>query len=134
MLIYVASKYIDNKIINANIAKVLRDNGYDVFLPMELNISAKDPGEKNYVATECYKAIIKSDVILAVFPIGDSVTAEIGAVSILKVLIPNHTKLVFYNPRKEDIEKKYAEVMIEPFVDKIVYNNCELLEYLKDII
>ena len=130
MKIYIASKYIENHDINTEIYCALKNKGYDVFLPESININAKKDSEMYQVAEKCYDEIDNTDILLAVFPFGLSVTAEIGYAITIKRKKDRKIRLVLfdYNSDKKNMEKLRGEAMINPYWDLVVSSVEELME------
>jgi len=121
-------------IINEKLFSLLNGNGYNVFLPISLNIDATTEDAMQIVATRCYDEIDNCDAMLIVHPYGKSVSAEIGyAISERR---HNHSgrKLILFNADKSNIDsliKTQQEVMINPYIDYQTDNFEELLAYLR---
>lgn len=133
MRVYIASRYIIHKEINNEIYQYLCNNGIDAFLPASINIDAITISEMNQVADICYNEIMRSDVLVAISPYGQSVAAEI-AFAISKNYFINQKKIdgkpitiIAYKKPERD------EAMILPFFDYIVNSKEELACVLKKI-
>lgn len=133
MNIYIASKYLENQIINQQITNVLRSYGYQVFLPIEINVDANDLQSKRAVSEKCYSALQQSNVAIFIFPVGDSVKIELGYALAQKLAGLKPQTIIFFRPSIKDLEKFYAEAMIEPYIDSIIYSEKELLQYLEKL-
>ena len=127
MRIYIASKYVDNKNINRNIADALRENGYEVFLPETINIDALDADSMTSVAERCYQEIDMCDVIIFVYPFGKSVACEFGYTISMKRLMKKDITIISYAFIPDN------EAMYTPYIDKKVDTITELIKYLKTI-
>ncbi len=112
-MVYIASKYIENKEINRRIYEELSRNGIDVFLPESINIDAISVEEMLMVAEECYNALEKSDIVIFVSPYGDSVVSEVAYSLFQKRHNMSKTIILFGKKHK-------SEAMIDPYIDYIV--------------
>ncbi len=127
MKIYIASKYIEHRLLNRKIAEILKQNSFEPFLPAEIDIDAVTKEEMYEVAEICYKEIADSDTMLAVAPFGISVSAELGfAIALNKINgKPKHI-IGFGNPKQD-------EAMVYPYFEHIVDDFQELLNVLKSL-
>jgi len=133
MKFYIASKYIDNQFINAEIYDALKSKGYDVFLPKSINMDdAKTHSEMYQVAEKCYDEIDNTDIFLTVFPFGWSVAAEIGYAIKIKRKKNRKMRIILFdnNSDKKSMEKLQQEAMISPYFeyDLVVSSIEELME------
>jgi len=134
MKFYIASKYIENHLINTKIYNALIDKGYEVFLPKSINIDAKTVDEMNEVAEKCYDEIDSSDVLLVVFPFGWSVLAEIGyAISIKRK--KGNMRIILYNNNSDEENKKklLKEAMLTPYWDMIEPSICLYVSSIEEL-
>lgn len=130
MKVYIASKYLDHKLLNRQIYHELVQANIDAFLPESINVNAISLDEMNAVARICFSEIDKCNIILIVCPFGKSVSCEIGY-AIAKMGISTQKKhLILLNPEHADNILK-SEAMIAPFIEKEVINIKQLIEYLK---
>ena len=136
MKFYIASKYIENHVINTEIYNVLKEKGYEVFLPESIDIDAKTNSEMYQVAEKCYDEINNADILLAVFPFGFSVSAEIGFAISIKRNMDKKMRLILFdnNSDKKNIEKLRGEAMINPYWDLVVSSVEELELKIKEVI
>ena len=136
MKFYIASKYIENQVINTEIYNSLKDKGYEVFLPASININAKTNSEMYQVAEKCYDEIDNTDIFLAVFPFGWSVSAEIGYAIKIKREKDRKMRIILFdnNSDKKNMEKLRQEAMISPYFDLTVSSIEELIEKTKEVI
>lgn len=121
MKFYIASKYIENHGINTEIYHALKDKGYEVFLPASINKDAITIDEMYEVAEKCYDEIDNTDILLAVFPFGLSVSAEIGYAISIKRKKDRKMRLILFNNHsdKKNKEKLLKEVMLTPYWSRI---------------
>ena len=134
MKIYIASKYIKNHVINTKIHDALKSKGYEVFLPKSIDIDAIEESEKYEVAEICYNEIDNTDIFLAVYPFGLSVSAEVGyAISIKRKKDRKMCIILFdNNSDKKKIEKSLSEAMLSPYYDLVVSSIDELMKVIKN--
>ena len=134
MKFYIASKYIENHSINTKIYNALIDKGYEVFLPKSINIDAKTDKEMYQVAEICYDEIDNTDIFLAVFPFGWSVSAEIGYAIKIKREKNRKMRIMLFdnNSDTENMEKLLQEAMISPYFEPDL--NVSSIEELMDIL
>lgn len=128
MKIYIASKYIEHQKINREIYSALKEANIDVFLPESINIDAITKEEMYTVAEVCFEEIDKCNVILAVAPFGKSVSSEIGYSIAKKRLGENKTIILFKHNESDDVME--TEAMIAPYIETVVKNVHELINYL----
>jgi len=117
--------------INEKLAQLLEKEGFEVFLPISINIDAVTSDEMQIVATHCYDEIDKCDIMLIVHPYGKSVSAEIGYAIAERRHKNNPRKLILYNNDVHDMEtlkKTQLEVMINPYIDFQTDDLSELIE------
>ena len=125
--IYIASKYIEHRILNRSLADFLLLNNFDPFLPAEINIDAVTKEEMQEVAEICYRKIAASDVMLVVTPFGISVSAEMGYAIAHNKITGKPRYIIGYGKPKQD------EAMVIPYFDYIVEDFQELLDVLKSL-
>ena len=127
MRVYIASKYIEHKIINRQLYAALYSANIEVFLPESINVDAITIDEMFFVSETCYNEIYRSDVLLVVCPIGRSVSSEIGCAITLKRLLSRKILIITY---QSDLEH---EAMLYPYIDKNFDSIEELIFYLKSM-
>jgi len=113
MKVYIASKYIENCMVNRKIYQLLLDSEIETFLPESIEIDAISPEEEKLVGDKCYEELRDADVIIFVSPYGDSVIAEVGAAVISRIMGHPKKILLFGKQRKN-------EAMISPYIDYII--------------
>lgn len=128
MKIYIASKYIEHKKINKEIFDKLLYYDIDAFLPETININAVSKEEMFTVSEKCYNEIDNCDIILIVAPFGKSVSTEIGYAIYKKRLCYNKKFILFKYDKKDEVMK--TEAMIAPYIDVVVEDIDELINYL----
>lgn len=137
MKFYIASKYNENQVINNDIYNALKGKGYEVFLPKSINKEPKTDSEMREVAEICYDEIDNTDIFLAVFPFGWSVSAEIGYAIKIKREKDREMRIILFdnNSDKTNMEKLLQEAMISPYfeLDLIVSSIEELMDVLLKI-
>ena len=136
MKFYIASKFIENRVINTEIHNALRSKGYEVFLPASINIDAITYEEMCDVAEKCYNEIDNTDIFLAVFPFGWSVSAEIGYAIKIKRENNRKIRIVLYNNNsdKKNMEKLLKEAMLSPYFENALTVSSieELMDFFKN--
>lgn len=132
MKIYIASRYLQNKVINQKIYSALVACGFDVFLPIKININAKTHEEKLRVNRICYNELRDSDIVIGVCDFGMSVSAELGYAAALKDL-GSSIKLIILYTSLNDIQKVQSEAMIDPSVDCYCDGLQDLLQCVTQI-
>lgn len=132
MRVYIASKYLAHETINHKIHTELQNAGIDSFLPKSINIDAITDAELFQVGERCYDEIDGCDVILVVYPRGDSVSSEVGYAICQKrkMKIPK-TIISFVDPTQYIFTKR--EAMITPYYDYTVHSIQELIALLKNL-
>ena len=113
MKVYIASKYIQNRLINQRIRDVLCHEGIEVFLPEILQIDAMTPEENQMVGDQCYEELETCDTVIWVSPYGESVTAEIGFTIALKKK-GKQIRIVLFGKQPK------SEAMTSPYIDAVV--------------
>lgn len=126
MKIYIASPYVRHAKINKDIYNALINIGYSVFLPESIGLDALTIREQFIVSEKCFYEIDKSDIIVAVYPFGLSVSCELGyAINYIKH--QDHKRIILFNTDKKN-EIINTEAMIMPFINREVYNIQELID------
>lgn len=113
MKVYIASKYIQNRLINQRIRDVLCREGIGVFLPESIQVDALTPEENQVVGDQCYEELETCDTVIWVSPYGESVTAEIGFTIALKKK-GKPIRIVLFGKQPK------SEAMTTPYIDAVV--------------
>ena len=123
--IYIAARYCEHE-RNQELSNYLQTQGYSIFLPENLHLrESSNKRDQSKVFHNCYHKLKRCEILLAVYPFGDSVSAEIGyAVSQKKLLIALKQKDVTYPP----------ECMIDPAFSFEVFSKEELHELLQRLL
>ena len=129
MKIYIASKYIKHSQINKEIANLLLENGYEVFLPESIDIYSITKEQMQEVGVRCYQEIECSDVLLVISPYKRSVAAEIGY-AIRRKIKEDKIIIVLFRIQDEENDIEDSEAMIVPFID---YSICDYSKGDKEI-
>lgn len=130
MNIYLASSYIKGEKIVKDLKTKLNKFDAKIFYPESINISAHTLSEMQIVNSICTDEIRKSNIFIAVYPFGISVSVEIGI--FLESNIKN-SKLIIFDTSEKDSEqykKLRTEAMLIPHVYRIVYSIDELIKEL----
>lgn len=129
MKVYIASKYIEHKKINRIIFNKLITSNINAFLPDSINIEDGTKEEMFIVSEKCFNEIDNCDIILIVAPFGKSVSTEIGYTISQKRLGYSKKIILFKYNKKDEVMK--TEAMIDPYIDVVVEDIEELINYLK---
>lgn len=130
MNIYIASSCIMGEKIVEDLKMKLSELDAKIFYPESINISAHTLAEMQTVNDICTKEIRKSDIVVAVYPFGISVSIEIGR---FLESGKNNKKLIVLDTSENDSEqykKLRTEAMLIPHIYKIVDSIDELIEEL----
>lgn len=130
MNVYIASSHIMGEKIVKDLKMRLNELDVKIFYPESINIVANTLQEMQEVNNICTDEIRKSDILVAVYPFGISVSLEIG-----RFLESNKSnkKLIIFDTSENDSEqyrKLRTEAMLIPHVDKIVDSIDELVKEL----
>lgn len=130
MNIYIASSHIKGEKIVKYLKMKLDGINAKIFYPEGINISAHTLAEMQAVDNICTEEIRKSDILVAVYPFGISVSVEIGR---FLESAKKNKKLIIFDASEKDSEqykKLRTEAMLIPQVYKIVYSIDELIKEL----
>jgi len=131
MKIYIASSYQRHSTVNNKIFDTLKTIGYTVFLPESIGIDALSADEQFNVSEKCFHEIDDSDIIIAVYPFGLSVSSEIGyAIGHIR---NNDKKCIIMLNISEKPSIIHTEAMIMPYIRKEVFTIQQLVEYIKTL-
>lgn len=132
MNIYMASSYIMGEKITKSLRAKLSELDVKIFYPESIEISAHTLEEMQIVSDICAEKIRSSDILIAVYPFGISVSIEIG-----RFLENNNSKkLIVFDSSENNSEqhkKLYTEAMLIPHIYKTVYSLDELIKELYKI-
>ena len=110
---HIASKYIQNRLVNQRIRDVLCREDIGVFLPESIQVDALTPEENQVVGDQCYEELETCDTVIWVSPYGESVTAEIGFTIALKKK-GKPIRIVLFGKQPK------SEAMTTPYIDAVV--------------
>lgn len=130
MNLYIASSQIMGEKIVKDLKMRLNELDVKTFYPESINIAANTLQEMQEVNNICTDEIRKSDILIAVYPFGISVSLEIGR---FLEKNKNNKKLIIFDTSENDSEqyrKLRTEAMLMPHVYKIVDSIDELVEEL----
>ena len=122
--IYIASRYIAHN-RNIELRKYLEENQIQVVLPEDMGLTESPKMEaQKLIFHSCYNQIDRCAALIAVYPFGKSVSAEIGY-----AIAKNKTLIAL----KPDYIKDHPECMITPGFDFTVSSKEELIILLKKL-
>lgn len=138
MKLYVASSHKLGHKFTHELSLVLRNMDIDIFFPESIGIWAKTLDEMDTVDAICCKEISDSDVLIAIYPFGYSVSVEIGRFLAYRDMQKEGKRcFIILDVSEKDSElfnKLRSEAMIIPHVDAIVTSTEELVAELKKYI
>lgn len=130
MSIYIASSYMMGEKVVKDLKMRLDQLNLKIFYPESINISANTLSEMQTVNDICTEEIRKSDILVAVYPFGISVSVEIGR---FLESGKNKKKLIIFDTSEnnsEQYKKLRTEAMLIPHIYKVVYSADELVKEL----
>lgn len=135
MKLYVASSNkLEYKFTN-DFLLALQNLNIDIFFPESIGIWAKSLDEMDTVDAICCKEIRDSDILIAIYPFGYSVSVEIGRFLAYKDMQEERKKcfiiLDVSEKNSELFNKLRSEAMIIPHVNTIVTSTDELVSAIK---
>lgn len=135
MKAYIAYSYKTHPKIIEKIFWELQNVKIQSFFPESIELSAISLDEMKYVDKICCDKIRESNILVAVYPFGLSVSIEIGRFLELKNINKDENRMLIIfdtSPKDSDIANKLrSEAMIIPHVDAIVTTIDQLLKTLK---
>lgn len=138
MKVYIASSHNTSAKITQRLFFELQGASFEVFFPESIGVHALNAHEMERVDQICCEAIQNSDVLVAIYPFGLSVSVEIGRFLQLSLNenrnIPR--KIIVLNTSRNNTKvyrKLMSEAMIVPHVDIIVKTIPELIYHLNRI-
>ncbi len=138
MKIYVASSHrTANKTTHDLFVKTRDCKELDFFFPEHLGNFSDSIENMEYIESVCCNELRKSDVLIAIYPFGYSVSVEIGHFLEVCHMNPNNKRyFIILDTSKINSEKHKklkTEAMIIPHVDKIVNTVDELINTLEKL-
>lgn len=145
MKVYIASSHNTNSNITQQLVFELQHAPFEIFFPESIGISATLPSDMSTVDKICCTHLRQSDILVAIYPFGLSVSVEIGRFLQLKNdemnFMGKEKKLIILNVSHENVtatQKLLSEAMIMPNVDIYTKSIPELIYtlmaiYSKDI-
>lgn len=130
MNVYIASSHIMGERIVKDLKVRLNELNVKIFYPESINISAYTSSEMQTVSDICADEIRKSDILVAVYPFGISVSVEIGR---FLESSKNNKKLIVFDTSEKNSEwykKLRSEAMLIPHIYKILDSIDELIKEL----
>lgn len=131
---YIAYSYKTHPNIIKKIFWELQSSNINTFFPESIELSAISKDEMIYVDNICCQKIRESDILIAIYPFGLSVSIEIGRFLELKNNDRNQKrKLIIFDisEKESDIAKKLrGEAMLIPHIDAIVTSTYQLLKII----
>ena len=135
MKLYVASSNKLGYKFTNDLLIALHNMNIDIFFPECIGIEAETLDEMDAVDAICCKEISNSDVLIAIYPFGYSVSVEIGRFLAYRDMQKERKRcFIILDVSKKDSElfnKLRSEAMIIPHVDAIVTSTDELVSELK---
>lgn len=134
MYAYIAYSYKTHPNIIKKIFWELQNSNINTFFPESIELSAISKDEMIYVDNIWRNKIRESDILIAIYPFGLSVSIEIGRFLELRNNDRNQKRklIIFDISKKEsDIAKKLrCEAMLTPHIDDIVTSTYQLLKII----
>lgn len=129
---YIAYSYKTPPNIIKKIFWELQNSNINTFFPESIELNAISKDEMIYVDNICCNKIRESDILIAIYPFGLSVSIEIGRFLELKNYDKRRKLIIFDISEKEsDIAKKLrGEAMLVPHIDDIVTSIYQLLKII----
>ena len=137
MKIYVASSQkMATKTANNLFLKTKNLVDFDFFFPNHLGDFSSSIEHMKYIDLICCKKLRESDILIAIYPFGYSVSVEIGRFLECNRMSTQKKYFIIFNDEGGNLEgqkKLKTEAMIMPHVDYVVNTIEELLIALKEI-
>lgn len=138
MRIYIASSHKTAYKTTKNIFVRTKDNRkWKIFFPEHLGDFSDSMEDMVYIDSICCNKLRESEVLIAVYPFGLSVSVEIGRFLEMRHIYPNQKRYLIVLDTNEKVLNEYnklkTEAMIIPHIDHIVYTVDELLDVLNNL-
>ena len=138
MNIYIASSHQIASEATKELYNRCKKNGVlKIFFPESLGTLSDSIENMRYIDEICCKQIRESDILVAIYPFGLSVSVEIGRFLERKNMSQNNKKLLIIldisAENSKEKEKLKTEAMIIPHIDYYVHSVNELIETLSTI-
>lgn len=138
MKIYIASSHKTAFRTTKNIFIRTKDiEKWNIFFPEKLGDFSDSMDEMVYIDSICCEKLRESEVLIAVYPFGLSVSVEIGRFLEMRHMYPNQKRYLIVLDTNERFINQYnkleTEAMIIPHIDYVVYSIDELINILNDI-
>ena len=138
MKIYIASSHKTAFRTTKNIFVRTKDiEKWDIFFPEKLGDFSDSMDEMVYIDSICCEKLRESEVLIAVYPFGLSVSVEIGRFLEMRHMYPNQKRYLIVLDTNERFINQYnkleTEAMIIPHIDYVVYSVDELINTLNGI-
>lgn len=134
MKIYIASSYELGKETIQKLKSKLGGISYiDAFFPDSIDINADTLSGMKCISDICSEQIKECDMLVAIYPFGISVSIEVGRFLEQQNYIKKKKLIVFDTTSVDSAtyKKLRSEVMIMPYVYKVVNTVEELIEEIK---
>lgn len=138
MKVYVASSFkTAHKQKKELIKKTIDFHEFKFFFPEKLGVHFETKEEMMYIDKACCEQLRNSEILLAIYPFGPSVSLEIGRFLENKFLLNQYNKLFVLLDTSSiggyDYRKLRTEGMILSHVDYLAHSVDEVLSYLQQI-
>lgn len=138
MKVYIASSHkTAYETTNSLFCKTKNNNEIDFFFPETIGDMSDSPENMEYIDFICCDKLRKSDVLVAVYPFGFSVSVEIGRFLEYSNIYSDKKRYFIVLDTSyvdsDDYKKLRTEAMILPHIDYIANNIDELLDILKQL-
>ena len=134
-MVYIASSHNLSKEVTKKLKFLLMDIDEDVFFPESIGLIANSNEEMNYVSNTCSDKIRSSNILVAIYPFGISVSIEIGRFLEQQFTSTDKKLIILNNSNQTDnmLKKLRSEAMMMPHIYKIVNSPEELVLELKKL-
>lgn len=131
MKLYVASSHKLGYAFTKQLESALQHMNFDIFFPENIGIQASTPSEMREVDAICCREIGDSDILIAIYPFGYSVSVEIGRFLALKDIQKEKERILIILDMSEKNSELFiklrTEAMIIPHTAAVVSSISELL-------
>lgn len=134
MKIYIASSYeLGKETVKKLKSKLCEISYIDAFFPDSIDINADTLIGMKCISDICSEQIKECDILVAIYPFGISVSIEIGRFLEQQNYIEEKKLIIFDTTSVDSVtyKKLRTEVMIMPYVYKVVSTVDELIEEIR---
>lgn len=133
--VYVASSGKMNATAEILLAKMKKCDNIEPFFPAFLGDYTHSPEEMRYIEAICDVEIERSNIMIAVYPFGLSVSNEIGRFLVYRYFYPDENrKLIIWDtsqPGTYEYDLLRSEAMIMPKVDHLIHDIDEAISLVQ---